>query len=163
MVDTMQIIKPHKDKLHPLSENVFSALVGKWNLHRIISSYGSLYGSVQLSKRSDNILYYEEYGTLHLINGEKLSAERKYIYELSPKDGLLYIYYNDPWRQGDTLHCLEFARRGTRIVASHKHKCGDDVYAVTFEMITSESIEINYQVTGPKKNYTIQSMFTRHV
>ena len=147
---------------HPLplsaAQAVFEALKGTWTLHRIIPGQGHVDGEVTFTAIDATHLLYEEHGTLHLPHSST-EARRSYVYEL--KDDKIVIYYNDPTRSGEVLHELVFESKTQGFAAHHCHVCAEDTYEIKFRFISGRQIEIDYDVSGPKKGYAMHSILTR--
>jgi hypothetical protein len=141
------------------AQQIFLDLPGKWSLHRDIPGYGQIKGQVEFSELTENRLVYHEEGSLSLETGQTLSTSRSYIYELV--DDKIIILYNDPTRQGDVLHELVFISQEDAFVSRHCHTCALDTYDLIFRFGVNRNIEMFYQIKGPKKDYTLQSLLTR--
>lgn len=140
------------------AQAVFEALKGTWTLHRVIPGQGHVDGEVTFTTIDATHLLYEEAGTLHLQHSST-EATRSYVYEL--RDDKIVIYYNDPARSGEVLHELVFEPKTHGFAAHHCHVCAEDTYEIKFLFISDHQIEMDYDVSGPKKGYTLHTVLTR--
>lgn len=138
---------------------IFRSLPGTWRLYRDVPGQGHIIGTVTFTPVGDEVLHYEETGRFHLENGTSTEATRSYIYEL--QDDKIIIRYNDPARQGDILHELEFIPENGGFRSQHCHVCAADTYDLVFRFSADRRIEMSYEVHGPKKDYSMQSVLTR--
>ncbi len=142
---------------------VFNQLIGIWGLERQIddrSGHGVLSGQCIFTPIDENRLLCEERGELR-YNGVEIEASRSYIYEC--RDDKIIILYNDLHRKGDVLHELDFSNEGDTQIARHCHLCVTDTYDLEFQLLGNGKIQMNYVVKGPHKDYTMNSILTRHV
>lgn len=140
------------------AQTIFAALAGQWTLHRNIPGQGYVDGQVTFTPIDETRLLYEEHGSFHR-GGYSNEATRSYIYEL--KDNKIVIYYNDPARRGDVLHELTFSPEANGFVSRHCHICTPDTYDLVFRFGDNRSIEMFYDIQGPKKDYTMHTSLTR--
>ncbi len=138
---------------------IFSALPGTWELRREVPGQGHVIGTVTFTPAGDGILRYDETGRFQLTNGTSTDASRSYIYEL--RGDKIVIRYNDPARRGDILHELSFTPENGGFRSQHCHVCAADTYNLVFRFSADRRIEMSYEVHGPKKDYSMQSVLTR--
>lgn len=141
--------------LMSLAEDIFHGLEGQWKVERLIDSGDSFRGEICFTKVDNFNLSCVERGTFSLVDSEDFLSHRNFIYRLTGNK--LQILYNDPYRQGDIMHELDFADEGT---AQHRHPCGDDFYDLSV-VVQKETVTMEYIVTGPKKNYRMKSLLSR--
>ncbi|ETX09493.1 hypothetical protein MUS1_08695, partial [Marinomonas ushuaiensis DSM 15871] len=68
------------------------------------------------------------------------------------------IFFSDGATKGDVF--LSFAFTQASILTSH-HLCIKDHYNARFEFLSDNEFELSFNVMGPKKDYSIQTQFTR--
>ncbi len=128
-------------------------LEGRWSLERRIDDRragmtGRLIGVC--SWRPDDLgLVQEEIGTLHYGGAAPIRAERKYLWR-AEGDGLA-VYFDD----GRPFHTIRPGQLNDR------HNCAPDTYDVTYVFEDMNSFSTVWQVTGPRKDHVIHSLFTR--
>jgi hypothetical protein len=136
----------------------FFSLEGHWRLQRSIPATGkmsaaTMNGTASFAKAGDNALHYEEQGTLVQENGARFQASRKYVYRY--KDEKISVFFAE--EQERLFHHLEF--QGNIAVASHLCIC--DQYDALYEFPDPHTFQITYFVKGPKKDYSIHTIFNR--
>lgn len=146
------------------ADQVFSYLKGEWQVCRQFEgSYrGTFTGAASLVPEADDPLtcLYREMGKLVDADGQHFDAKQNYLYRLS--DGQLKIYKHED-SEWIIMHELDFTREGDRLIAKHLHLCGQDRYAVEYKVDLSGNWEQSYIVTGPKKDYSIRSVYKKVV
>lgn len=140
------------------SMELFHALKGAWDLVRTIDgriAQGRFLGRCSFTPIDNRHLHYSECGVLdvagHLVDG----STRQFIYAFEA--GRILILYDDPFRKGEIMHELQF-KDG---YAAHSHVCVADRYDLSFHVVNSGQIRINYTVKGPEKDYHMESVLSR--
>lgn len=115
-------------------------------------------------------LYIEE-GDFKASNGLTFRATRRYVYRYDERRDKLSVWFvkTDDQKRADYLfHEVDFAKpeeEGKAWKATSGHLCIDDFYDVKyqfqFEAVNLKDWRIAYSVKGPKKDYTIDSTYTR--
>jgi hypothetical protein len=115
-------------------------------------------------------LYIEE-GDFKASNGLTFRATRRYVYRYDERRDKLSVWFvkTDDQKRADYLfHEVDFAKpeeEGKGWTATSGHLCIDDFYDVKyqfqFQAINLKDWRIAYSVKGPKKDYTIDSTYTR--
>ena len=118
----------------------------------------------ELSNNNDNsLLQYSESLTLNISvanTTNSTQATKQYHYEF--KDGDVSIYNEE--KSGNAIHCqkmfdLNFINNKS---AKGQYECGNDMYNCTFTFLSDTRFSITYKVTGPKKDYTLISIFEKY-
>ena len=138
--------------------SIFKALEGKWNFHRTISNYGIIEGAATFKKSAiePHLLHYREEGVLKREDGEHFQVYRDYLYRY--KNDRISVFFAEKTER--LFHVLEF-RDATTAVA--RHICSSDVYDATYKFRLEDEFELSYRVKGPKKDYSITTLFTRQL
>ncbi|ORY11409.1 hypothetical protein BCR34DRAFT_326139 [Clohesyomyces aquaticus] len=161
---------------------VFRAMQGTWELQRKIDSRasaapgGTLKGTAQFHPRfptapefSAEYLYIEE-GIFTMDNGYSFPATRRYVYRYNEvKDKISAWFVQE---DGETVekffNQLEFKGaedEGKGWVAVGSHWCDPDTYKSSSEFrfrgAALERFGIMYDVSGPRKDYTMESWYQR--
>jgi hypothetical protein len=141
----------------------FEVLVGRWRLQREIPGIARFSGEADFAATgSSAVLAYAEFGVLAMTSGHNAPASRRLLYcrigdQLAIKD-------DDARRRGALLHLLAFARPscGTAwLVASHRHRCGEDAYDLEMRVLAPDRFETRYHVVGRRKNYRMFTVYKR--
>ena len=127
-----------------------------WHLERMVSE-GKMFQGLAHIRPTDvrGVLGYHEEGSF-AHDGATQDAYRDYIYKV--KGETLDILFADPHRLEQLYVSLDFA--GSKM-ANDTHLCGDDIYAVVFEIISGNEFHTETFVSGPAKDYRLQSQYRR--
>lgn len=131
-------------------------LEGTWTIYRTIEPEGSLDGVASFARREDGCLDYLEQGYLSL-GGERFAAERRYVFEPRP-DGFVVWFHGAPRRLFHEV-VLNPAADGA-LTGDATHPCGPDVYVSTYRFADG-GFTIVHKVSGPRKNYTMTTIYAR--
>ena len=140
------------------AKDVLSYFLGDWKIHRVISEFGEITGRARfrLNGESDQHLDYKEAVMLPRLGEQKANAFREYEYRMT--DAGFDIFFSDGATKGQLF--LSFAFAQASILTSH-HLCIKDHYDATFEFLSDDEFELSFCVIGPKKDYSIRTLFTR--
>ncbi|MBS0603935.1 MAG: hypothetical protein JSS60_02740 [Verrucomicrobia bacterium] len=141
-----------------LATRIFHSLEGRWTLSRFISGHGKMEGTATFKKNSsDNTcLHYREEGVFIGDNGKANNVFREYYYRLS-NDTISVLFSKKPEK---LFHILSFADTSP-ITATASHLCECDNYDAIYTFATPDEFTLFYSVKGPKKDYSIQTVFKR--
>lgn len=136
--------------------NIMSRFSGNYNFIRKISSQDpcisfSGLGKASFSQRSDNIILYQEEGTLYDTRDKAISNLKKsYLYKhdrLNQKIQKLFIdemlFYELIFKEGYFLG---------------QHLCNLDQYTAKYSL-ANEYFNITYKILGPEKEYEISTNY----
>ena len=133
-----------------------SHMAGTWHLDRTISEGSAFQGLAHIRTTDVRGVYgYHEEGSF-IHNAASQDAYRDYLYKV--KGQTLDILFADPHREDQLYVSLDFA--GTKI-AHDTHLCGDDIYAVIFEIINGDHFLTETMVSGPEKDYRMITHYKR--
>ncbi|MFG5380310.1 DUF6314 family protein [Yoonia sp. R2-816] len=129
---------------------------GEWRITREITdrltgNAGRLEGTATFTDDAPDTLLYEERGRLRLGDGPEMAATRRYRWHFA--DGRVDMTFDD----GSAFH--SFVPHS--YVSGTDHQCGDDAYAVRYDFIPWPRWRAVWVVTGPRKDYTSVTEFTR--
>lgn len=143
------------------AQDLLNQLEGQWRLHRDIEAEGAtMTGRALFTRVAPDALRYEETGKLSLRDGQVLPCSRRYRF-VERGDALVILFDDEPDR-GKTFVTLRFAAAATGMpVASDRHLCGRDTYSVIYRLRLPSCYETEVSVTGPRKQYTALSRYTR--
>lgn len=118
----------------------------------------------KISNNDDStLLQYSENLTLNLPvanTTNSTQATKQYRYKFKEDD--VSIYNGE--KSGNAAHyqkMFDLNFTGGKS-AEGKYKCGNDMYNCTFTFLSDTSFSITYKVTGPKKDYTLISIFEKY-
>lgn len=133
-------------------------LLGRWVFEREILGHASMVGSAAFDTMDAGRLMYREWGELQLINGSRLRGEQSYLYEGTSAG--FAVYFHDT---GKLFHRVDLtASEGDVWTGVAHHDCKDDVYDSEYVFRGTETFEVRHAVRGPKKDYTIRTMYRRN-
>lgn len=134
----------------------FADFEGAWRIRREIadalSGPGRFVGQATLTRAGPDDMLYAEEGVLTLAQGGSFAAARQYHWTEEPGAGGVRVHFAD----GRFFHRFDL---GTRAEAAHF--CDPDQYDVTYDFTNWPRWSSSWRVTGPRKDYTMQSWFTR--
>ncbi len=138
--------------------SLFCSLQGKWAFSRLISGEGSVNGIATFTKSTLNekTLYYRETGVFTQNNGCRFNVSRNYHYHYHQQEDTISVYFAEELPR--LFQTLKFTTPTTAI-ASHLCKC--DTYNAIYTFHSEDEFSIFYSVLGPKKNYTMTTIFNR--
>jgi hypothetical protein len=143
---------------------LFNHLQGVWELKRRLGTQGHMQGMAFFTTWREGVLYYQEQGSIVLGSSKAFSAYRAYAYVYY--QGTIAVHFWDsareqPARLLHTLHFQSTHHTSQVLVATGAHECASDVYKAHYAFLSPEDFQLTYQVQGPRKNYTIQTYFSR--
>jgi len=139
------------------NRDFFEMLLGRWNFAREISGHGSMKGTAVFELVSEGRAEYFELGELALKNGERLRAERRYVYEVM--DGGFKVHFHETGEIFERALFVELKSGGWK--ASANHLCDKDVYESEYFFPMDGTFAVRHAVRGPKKDYLIRTMYRR--
>ncbi len=145
-----------------LTSAIFHFLEGTWHFTRRISHYGQMQGTATFRKApsNGNQLHYREDGQLQSNDGTSMTAFREYNYRL--ENGVISVYFTDQ-KLFHTLIFDQTASDHTTITATATHLCECDTYDATYTFKIPNEFFLRYTVKGPKKEFSIETIFQRNV
>jgi len=140
------------------SIDFFNNLEGRWDLNRCVNfenfSSIKMKGTATFFFLKKNSLKYVEKVFTHLPGLlEPLEGYREYVYEIE-EDGI-NIYFSET---GLLFHKISF--RDT-LLGTARHFCKKDIYEGSYDFRRKNRVKIIYMVTGPSKNYQIETNFKK--
>ena len=129
---------------------------GAWTLERDITDRhlgqdGRFRGTADLRADGASILRYAETGQMQLGRGPAMTATRSYNWQFT--DAGVFVTFAD----GAAFHSFI----PTGIGAGTDHPCGDDFYQVKYDFTKWPEWSATWSVSGPRKDYTSTSRYTR--
>lgn len=140
------------------ASRVMTRLAGAWAFDRVIEGQGSMKGLATFTPLDAERLAYREQGRLTLLNGTELEAEREYVFRERCR-GFDVLFKDNPPR---LFHAIELAASdGGALSGSAGHLCNLDHYQSTYTFCGDGGLIIRHVVSGPRKDYTMTTTYTR--
>ncbi|MGB0409798.1 MAG: DUF6314 family protein [Opitutales bacterium] len=145
-----------------LQKKVFGYFEGDWSVkRRFEGSYTAVFdGLARFKAESDaGVAYrYEEAGELNDGAGKQFNARQVYLYRLKASTIEVHKRDESDWT---LMHELPFQMDGEDATSAHVHLCGKDYYSAVYRVNFMGGWVLRYAVTGPTKDYTIHSVYSR--
>ena len=130
-------------------------LEGAWQLNRVLDDRRTLQrgrlDGVAVFRPCGTQLIYRERGVLR-IGGYRGRAERVYNYAF-PAPWRAEVAFDD----GAPFHDLDL----TGGTWSADHRCGEDFYQGSFQVLAPDAWEVVWRVAGPRKDQTLTTRYCR--
>ncbi|WP_426421131.1 DUF6314 family protein [Bradyrhizobium genosp. A] len=140
------------------ASDVVTRLAGSWSFNRVIEGQGGMQGLATFTPLHAGSLAYREQGRLKLLNGTELEAEREYVF-CNRDRGFDVLFKESPPR---LFHTIELAASdGGALSGSAGHLCNLDHYQSTYTFCGHGGLIIRHVVSGPRKDYTLTTIYTR--
>jgi hypothetical protein len=138
--------------------DVLARLEGEWTLVRHVDRRYLLGGRATFSANGDGSLTYHECGRLRWAEGQEFEAERRYLYRASPF-GFSVFFFQDPVR---LFHEVKLEQVQGRLTSKVSHLCRADLYLSRYEFLENGTFCICHTVSGPRKRYTLETIYQRN-
>lgn len=137
---------------------VLPYFLGDWSMQRVISGFGEITGQARFSIKegNDQCLDYKEAMVLPNSVDQKPNAFRLYEYRMTASG--FDIFFADGATNGELF--LSFAFTQASLLTCH-HLCIKDHYDAKFEFLSCDEFDLSFTVSGPNKDYTTHTRFTR--
>jgi len=112
---------------------------------------GGFRGTAVLQPEAVDVLRYAENGEMRFGNGPVMTATRAYLWRF--EQGQVVVNFAD----GSDFH--RFVPYGAS--AGTDHPCGEDFYQVRYDFTCWPDWTAEWTVSGPRKDYTSVSRYTR--
>jgi len=129
---------------------------GNWTVARLIDDHlsgheGRFDGHATFTPQGPDRLHYQEQGRLQFGNGPAMEATRTYLWRFDAAG--VAVLFDD----GRPFHRFTSAGRGE----GTDHPCGADLYRVAYDFTRWPDWHAVWTVTGPRKDYAMESRFSR--
>ncbi|EJN08572.1 hypothetical protein PMI42_07181 [Bradyrhizobium sp. YR681] len=139
------------------ASDVTKKLIGSWSLSRVIENQATMQGLATFTPLDGERLAYREQGDLKLANGTTVQAEREYIFS-SSAGGFKVFFREDPPR---LFHEISLsASLGGELRGCARHLCKRDEYQSAYMFLPDGTFAIRHVVSGPGKDYTMNTTYT---
>jgi hypothetical protein len=140
--------------------DILDFLLGAWAFEREVTGMASGEGTAFLRPLDEDTALYEESAQVQLMNGHVLHGTQRYLYcrRKDGPSGLDVLFYET----GRIFHQLRFQEDESRgLVAAGTHWCSEDCYRSRYELRDDGRFIVQHTVRGPRKNYTIRTVYSR--
>ncbi len=150
-------------------KNIFSNLIGKYSLKRILGNSGIgegtasfiecqiLLGRARSLLNTRILLYREELNINYYNHHNKIKAFKEYLYLLDDNKITKYFFNENKISLFYQMHFCSIKP----FRAEAWHRCNLDSYKANYLFHDQDSFDLSYNVLGPYKNYTIETNYTR--
>lgn len=140
----------------------FEILKGTWIFKRKISANGVVNGVAEFKQIKPEVLNYSENGVWQ-VSGQTINIYQKYQYHYDSQTDVISVYFaEEKPRFFYEINILPpDEKNSTDISATAEHQCQQDHYKAQYSILNKNQFSLFYYVSGPKKNYTIQTEFER--
>ncbi|MCA6123545.1 hypothetical protein J6500_16820 [Bradyrhizobium sp. WSM 1704] len=135
---------------------VATRLAGSWSFDRVIEGQATMQGRATFTPLDDASLAYCEQGTLRLPNGTELQAQREYIFRTCA-GGFDVFFKEAPPR---LFHRIAL-HGAVELTGDASHLCNLDTYRSTYSFRPDGQFTIRHVVSGPRKDYTMTTVYSR--
>ncbi len=140
------------------ASEVTEKLIGFWSFNRVVEGQATMQGIATFTSLDEGRLAYREQGHLKLLNGTELQAEREYIFGNSDQGFQVFFKENPP----RLFHEISLsASVGGALSGSAGHLCNLDDYQSTYTFLADGRFVVRHVVSGPRKDYTMTTTYTR--
>lgn len=142
-----------------ISKEKFLSLQGKWALKRSTNGFGDMQGIAVFSPFIDQrpALLYREEGVFLTSQEGLFDFYREYIYFLA--DQKIDVYFSS--KSIKQALFLSLTSSSSNCSVTGAHTCKDDLYLATYQFLGDNTFTLHYDVKGPKKDFTIKTLFQR--
>ena len=145
-------------------QKLFTHLTGVWEFRRRLGTQGHMRGIALFRPWQNGVLHYQEQGNAAFGNSRPFPAYRAYAYVYNQETIAVYFWDQAQQQPAELLHTLQFhCTKSTNqtLMATGTHECAEDVYKAQYIFVNHKYFQLTYQVHGPKKNYAIQTHFSK--
>jgi len=140
------------------ASDVTKKLIGSWSLDRVIEGQATMQGIATFTPLDGGRLAYREQGSLKLANGTIVQAEREYVFSGSDR-GFKVFFKEDPPR---LFHEISLSASSGGGLSGHaRHLCLPDEYQSAYTFMLDGTFVVRHVVSGPRKDYTMMTTYTR--
>ena len=141
-----------------VSLTLLQQIAGTYSFKRHVSDPGVVVtGVARLELQEDGSLLWQEDGAYQWQGLDYTCTQRWRLMDQNQVLTVLRVPYN---QQESLLHTFDVNTRSGDVLR-HTHVCGQDTYDTEWIIDVQGIIEINYSVFGPKKKYTIKSVYNK--
>lgn len=137
---------------------------GEWRFKRSIQGTANkkpmahAVGTAVFMQQGSDLFYREDGRITYADTGHSNDAYRAYRYDI--KTDSVSVYHASGEDTGK--HYQDYAfETPKRLVATEDHQCRDDCYNAVYDLLDENSYSLTTIVKGPKKDYTMQTVYTR--
>ena len=134
---------------------LYDTLAGGWRFQRHASTGERMQGAAEFRAQSPDCLHYHEEGRAILPDGRELSFFRNYLYRIDGQG--MTILFDGPSQGLFQRVDLDWAQDAW--TGQGHHPCGQDIYQSEYRILPGPppGLVIRHRVTGPKKDYLLET------
>lgn len=110
----------------------------------------------RFSLLNENSVGLLEAGVMKLHSGHQVEANRSWVWQMKTPEVLEIFYDENPLR---SYHYLKLRFENDVWIGEAIHHCSPDVYE-GFYQFSDDSFLIRQKVSGPKKDYTMETVYS---
>ncbi|KAG4067225.1 hypothetical protein HA402_000216 [Bradysia odoriphaga] len=159
------------------TKQIFDNLVGIWSIKRVLGNYGTAEGTAKFTLQNQAPNKFENQTERRtndvLVINYREDLQVKYLSDLGPNIENTaykeYVYLYDKARDkivkkftnGNLFYelSIDFEKQ----TANGDHLCEKDMYKALYTFVNPQNFILTYFVNGPKKDYLIETAFTKQV
>lgn len=143
---------------------LYDLLAGNWDFQRHASTGERMQGAAAFLPTAPQELRYREEGRAILPGGRELSFFRNYLYRIDPHQiggAVMTILFDGPTQGLFQRVPLDWV--GDSWTGQGHHPCGQDIYRSDYRITPEPNpvLEISHRVSGPKKDYLLETTYRR--
>lgn len=144
-----------------INTTIYHNLLGVWHLKRRVQTAHTSYnfsGQANFANRADGLHYQESCQTLH--RQQNLQSYQSYYYCLetdASQTPTIVMYFCQNQQKTTRFQQLDFKQQGAVASANATHQCLADHYASYYEMQHATHYYNRHRVTGPRKDYVVET------
>lgn len=117
---------------------------------------GKAKGSVESCFKEGAWIFYEK-GVWTRQKHVSMDFTNTYVWKKDPSNLCIYLYHQHLGKEYRTS-LVDFVYRSEKLVSKKAHQCGKDFYRASINL-TIRGFDLNWLITGPRKNEKIQSYY----
>ena len=134
--------------------------LGRWRVERVIRGVTTMRGTCSFTPCGGALLQSEAL-RYQLPHSGPLEGRSQYLWEFLP-GGVVQTYRSSgARRERSSFLRLAFAEGPASVNATDSHICERDRYEAEFRLLDAATFQVDYVVTGPKKQYTSTTVYRR--
>lgn len=138
----------------------YSFFNGTWQLIRLVSNAASLTAITTFESYRKNYLWYRESGVLHINDEKRVNTSQEYYYYFGETS--IDIYFNNQKQLYISLPLMKSPKHPAfPFYPAGRHYCSRDTYKSTYIIESPNLFKIDCEVSGPKKDYSMISVYER--
>ena len=127
----------------------------EWKIERRINNDLPVFGSVCVKHFAPNHVLWTETIQTPLQSGNVIEGQT--IYEVILQNGGLKIYFAAGEQKGNLFQTFDLRK----VEQASEHFCDPDHYTSHLQLLSADNMIVCHEVTGPRKNYKMKSIYQK--